>query len=371
MQSLALPSGPVSIGKIARQAGSSLLLAAVLPWIAYQVLTSRGVESITALALTAIFPVAGTAIGWVRLGRPDIIGVLSVTFIAISLTVGLTTGSELVILARRSVNNLIFAGLCFGSLWFDRPLMFYLARQYMAGWDRSAFDSFAARLEQPGFRRAMRRITFGWGCWLVVQAIARVVAADLLDVSTFLIVSPTVTAIGSFAMLGWSFKEVRTSDGGPTWDADEHGRRLGEAARQALARATEEARGFRQPGVGTEHLLVALGADEQAAGRELRRVSVTMETARATVETLAGHGDAPTWQEPELAPRLRAALRRAFDAHHVAGLDEIGTEHLLIGLLDEPDGMARQILTYMGVDLPELRARLVGPREVAPRLVAE
>jgi hypothetical protein len=201
-QSLRFVAGPASIGGIVRQAGSSLLLSAVLPWIGYQILTARGVESVPALAITAIFPIIGTVYGWVRLGRPDVIGVLSILFIAATIVLGLATGGEIVILARRSVNNVLFAGLCFGSLAYGRPMMFHLARQYLGGANRTSFDTFAERWEVPAFRRAMRRITLGWGCWLLFQAVVRVAAAALLDVSTFLIVSPTFTAIGSFAMLG-------------------------------------------------------------------------------------------------------------------------------------------------------------------------
>jgi len=136
-------SGPVDISELLRRIGSSLLLNAVCPWVGYQILTARGVENIMALAITAVFPVVGTLVGWVRLGRPDIIGVMSVLFIGVSITLGLATGSELVILARRSVNNVIFAALCFGSVAYGRPLMFHLARQYIAGSNRAAFDAFA------------------------------------------------------------------------------------------------------------------------------------------------------------------------------------------------------------------------------------
>ena len=127
------------------------------------------------------------------------IGTLSVLFIGASIVLGLATGSELVILARRSVNNVIFAGLCFGSLAYGRPLMFHLARQYLGGTNRTTFDTFAERWELPAFRRAMRRITPGWGCWLLIQAVVRVLAAGYLDVSTFLIVSPTFIGIVSVA----------------------------------------------------------------------------------------------------------------------------------------------------------------------------
>src|SRR3954447_10152622 len=100
-------AGPLSVGALARLVGGSLILNGILPWAAYQVLTARGMDSLTALAITAVFPAVGTVFGWVRLGRPDMLGVLSLAFIGISLAVALVTDNELVILLRRSVSNAI------------------------------------------------------------------------------------------------------------------------------------------------------------------------------------------------------------------------------------------------------------------------
>src|SRR5262245_2188478 len=118
---------PFRFDGLVRRAGLSLLLNAACPWVAYQILTAQGVETVTALAVTTIFPIAGTLIGWARSGHPDVLGILSVLFIGISVAVALMTDSELVILLRRSVSNAVLAILCFGSLAFGRPLIFYVA----------------------------------------------------------------------------------------------------------------------------------------------------------------------------------------------------------------------------------------------------
>lgn len=361
--------GPLSVNGLLRRAGGSLLLNAVLPWVVYQVLTSSGLSAVGALAATALFPVIGTAIGWVRVGRPDVMGILSVLFIGLSLVAALLTDDPMVILLRRSVTTGAFALLCFGSLAVGRPLMFFVARQYMAGWDRAAFDRFGARWPEPGFQRAMRRLTVAWGCWFALQAIGRVVAAELLDVSTFLAVWPFVSNVGTLAMILWSVNGSRGpgdlgTAGGPAWDPDEHGARLGAGARAAIERAGEEARRQRHGYIGTEHLLIALADDPGTAGQLLRGVSATRETTRATLEAVLGLGNASPRQEIELAPRVRSVLRRAFDAYQIDadrnnGAAEIGTEHLLLGLLDEPDSQALNLLSYMGVDAAGLRRRLL------------
>jgi hypothetical protein len=349
-----------------RRIGGSLLLSAVCPWIAYQFLISRGAGVVLALAVSALFPLVGTVVGRVRLGRPDVLGALSVLFVGVSLAAALVTDDALVILLRPAVSSAIFAVLCVGSLALGRPLMFYVARQYVAGWDRAAFERFGVQWEQPGFGRSMRRLTLAWGCWFAIQAVGRAAGAVLLEVPTLLAVWPFVTNVGTVAMILWSVKGSRPGAGARGLDQGEDGARLNEAARQALLRAAEEAKRLRQPSVGTEHLLVALCEDQAVAARVLRTLSVTRETACATLETIVGSGNAPAWQEPEPDAGLRAALGRATEAQRAAAADEIGTEHLLIGLLDERDGQAAQLLVYMGVDLAALRDRLVRMEIPAP-----
>jgi hypothetical protein len=351
---------------LVRGARMSLLLNALLPWAAYQILTAQGVDTVPALVLTSVFPVAGTLIGWVRSGRPDVLGLLSVLFIALSIATALLTDNPLVLLLRRSVSNAVFAILCFGSLVVGRPLMFYAARQFVAGWDRSAIASFDAQWPDPGFQRTIRTITVAWGCWFAIQAIGRVIAVELLSISTFLAVWPIVTTGGTIAMISWSMAEGRRGQGRAVWDPAEHGTRLSEQARLALDRADAEAKQLRHRYVGTEHLLLALCDDEGLAGRTLRGVGVTPDVARTTLEVLATPGDAPAWLEIGYAPRLNAALRRADDLHRASEASEVGAEHLLVGLLDDPSNQAVNILSYIGVDLARLRARLAGPRDLPP-----
>jgi hypothetical protein len=214
----------------------------------------------------------------------------------------------------------------------------------------------------------MRRLTIAWGCWFAVQAVGRASAVQLLDVPTFLATWPFVSAVGTIAMILWSFNVGQRGAGATAWDPAELGGQLGEAAQHALDRAVEEAKHYRHPYVGTEHLLIAIAAGDDSAARALRNVRVTRETARATLETLVDPGTTPPWQEPRYAPRLRSALQRAVDLRQADGTgDDVATDHLLVGLIDEPDGQAVHLLGYMGIDLAALRRRLVaGPDVPAP-----
>lgn len=357
---------PFRFDGLVRRAGPSLLLNAACPWAVYQILTAQGVGAVPAVASTAIFPILGTLIGWVRSGRPDVFGLLAVLFIALSVAVAFATDNPLVILLRGSVANAAFALLCFGSLAFGRPLMFYAARQLVAGWDRAAVASFDAQWVDPGFRQTMRRITVAWGGWFVVQAIGRVVAIQLLPVSTYLAAWPVVSTLGTFAMISWSLAYGRRSAAQRAWNPVADGARLGEEARAALDRAGDEAKRFRQRYIGTEHLLVALCEDETTAARALKNAGITTGGARATLEMWAQPGNTPAWREPEYAPRLHTVLRRADDAHRAAGAGQVGTEHLLFSLAAEEGGQAAFLLKQMGVDLAALRERLLGFRDLPP-----
>jgi hypothetical protein len=146
-------------------------------------------------------------------------------------------------------------------------------------------------------------------------------------------------------------------------------------ARQAVVLAQEEAKRLRHEYVGTEHLLLGLlaeGAVEpQGAGdgggvaaQALRDAGITLEAARAGLVELVPPGEpAPSGQLP-FTPRakkvLELALREAMHLRH----DHIGTEHLLLGLLREGEGLAVQLIVSAGVPPDRLReavlSRLAG-----------
>ena len=357
---------PLRSDGLVRRAGPSLLLNAVCPWAAYQILTSQGVGAVPAVAATTVFPLVGTLVGWVRSGRPDVFGLLAILFIVLSVAVAFATDNPLVILLRGSVTNAAFALLCFGSLAFGKPLMFYAARQFVAGWDRAASAAFDAEWAQPGFRQTMRQVTVAWGGWFVVQAVGRIVAIQLLPISTYLAVWPIVSTLGTVAMISWSMSYGRRSAARQTWDPVEDGARLGDDARAALDRAGEEAKRFRQRYIGTEHLLIALCEGETAAARALKNAGITAGGARATLEMWVQPGNSPAWREPEYAPRLHTVLRRADDAHRATDASQVGTEHLLFSLAAEEGGQAAFLLKQMGVDLAGLRERLLGFRDLPP-----
>jgi hypothetical protein len=326
----------------------SLLLNAVFPWVTYQVLTAQGVATLPALAVTAAFPAAGVALGWARARRFDVLGGLSLLLIGLSLAVAFATENPLFVLVRGSVGNVVFGFLCFGSLVVGRPVMFYVARQFTAGWDAGAAARFEAQWREPGARHVFRTITVAWGVWLLVLAAGRVAAAVLLPVSTFLVAWPVASNVGMFAMIYWSMVYGRR---GARWSAlleSDLVARLVEPARRALDAAAEEARRRGHGYVGTEHLLLAVVAEKGGeAARLLAEQGTTPEAVRAAVEaSMPAAGAAPAG-DLTYAPRLREVVERA--AMEAGDGNRVGTAHLLRGLGAVEDGAAAKALRALGV----------------------
>ena len=109
---------------------------------------------------------------------------------------------------------------------------------------------------------------------------------------------------------------------------------------------------------------------EGAAGRVLASLDVRLSTVRTKIEALDGKGDAPTPpSEINISAEMRKVLVNANEESRSRGHDHVGTEHLLLGLVRDGDGIAAKILTELAVDLEDLRTRVAqfGDQEPALR----
>lgn len=131
--------------------------------------------------------------------------------------------------------------------------------------------------------------------------------------------------------------------------------RFSEEARALVARAQDEARSLKHNYLGIEHLLLALTTKAGgAAERLLREAGVTSAGVRAQVELMVGEGrETPNGRIP-FTPRSKRALHLARGG---AGSGMIETTHLLLGILEVPDGMGVEILDSLGVSRVDLRSR--------------
>jgi ATP-dependent Clp protease ATP-binding subunit ClpA len=131
-------------------------------------------------------------------------------------------------------------------------------------------------------------------------------------------------------------------------------------ARKVVLLAQEEARYFKHNYVGTEHLLLGLLREEDGiAGRTLRSLGVGLEAARRQVEGIVGYGDEEPGNQMPFTPRSIRATELALREALLLGHNYIGTEHLLLGLLGEDEGVAARVLSNLGVEPDAVRNEVV------------
>src|SRR3989337_856605 len=132
-----------------------------------------------------------------------------------------------------------------------------------------------------------------------------------------------------------------------------------ERARRVLTLAQEEAQRFNHNYIGTEHLLLGLVREgDGVAAKVLANLGVELSKVRAAVEFIIGRGERPTPGEIGLTPRAKRVIELAVDEARRLNHNYIGTEHLLLGLLREGEGVAAGVLESLGVSLEKVRTEV-------------
>ena len=132
--------------------------------------------------------------------------------------------------------------------------------------------------------------------------------------------------------------------------------KFSERARRVLSLAQEEAQRFNHNYIGTEHILLGLVREtEGVAARVLANLGVDLGKVRSAVEFIIGRGERPAQGEIGLTPRAKKVVELAVDEARRMNHTYIGTEHLLIGLLREGEGVAAGVLESLSVNLDKVR----------------
>jgi ATP-dependent Clp protease ATP-binding subunit ClpC len=150
--------------------------------------------------------------------------------------------------------------------------------------------------------------------------------------------------------------------------------RFTERARQVVVLAQEEARALKHNYIGTEHLLLGLlREDEGIAARVLDELGVTLEGVREQVAQTIGQGEEVTTGQIPFTPRAKKVLELSLREALTLGHNWIGTEHVLLGIVREDEGVGARILFDAGADADAIRdtvIRKLGPvasRGASPR----
>ncbi len=131
-------------------------------------------------------------------------------------------------------------------------------------------------------------------------------------------------------------------------------------AKQVLQLATEEARAFNHPYVGTEHILLGLIRESEGiAARVLDDLGVKLPQARSAVEFIVGVGESPYRGDQDLTARAKKVIEFAVEEAKRLNHHYIGTEHLLLGLVRNGEGVATGVLDIMGVSLEQVRNQVM------------
>jgi uncharacterized membrane protein len=206
--------------------GPILIFDVAAPLVAYYSLRSAGLSSVGALVLSGVFPAFGIALGVVRRGSLDAIGVLVLIGIIVGSAVGLASGSARLVLLDGTVPTAVFGVVCIASLWSRRPMIYRFALESM-GPDTPKGRDFADQWRYAGFRHAFRVTTVVWGVAFLAEAAVQIVIIQTASTSVAKTTSNVMPLVVAGLVIIWNISYGK------------RGRRRGELARQA-ARARGE-----------------------------------------------------------------------------------------------------------------------------------
>ena len=136
--------------------------------------------------------------------------------------------------------------------------------------------------------------------------------------------------------------------------------RFTDRARRVVVLAQEEARHLNHSYIGTEHILLGLISEgEGVAAKALDSLSISLDAVRAQVEEIIGQGGSSPSGHIPFTPRAKKVLELSLREALQLGHNYIGTEHILLGLLREGEGVATQVLVKLGADLGRVRQQVI------------
>jgi intracellular septation protein A len=182
----------------------TLVIDVAMPIVAFNVLTHLGVSTLWALVAGGIFPAINNLRVWVKSRRLEPLGIIVMTFLVVGTAASLISGSVFFALIKESFLTATFGFICLGSLFAERPLMFYINRQFVAGDDPVRLEWWNGLWELPNFRAAQRFVTVVWGIAYIVEAAVRVVFALVLSPAEVVAISPVMGFGVTIALIAWT-----------------------------------------------------------------------------------------------------------------------------------------------------------------------
>jgi intracellular septation protein A len=194
------PAGDFSF----KQMLPTLVIDVAMPIVAFNLLTSYGVSTLWALVAGGLFPAINNLRVWVKSRRLEPLGIIVMTFLVIGTTASLISGSVFFALIKESFLTATFGFICLGSLLAERPLMFYINRQFVAGEDPVRLEWWNGLWQYPNFRAAQRLVTAVWGIAYLVEALLRNGFALVLPPAQVVAISPVMAFGVMIVLIAWT-----------------------------------------------------------------------------------------------------------------------------------------------------------------------
>ena len=182
----------------------TLVFDVAMPIVAFNVLVHSGFSTLWALVAGGLFPAINNLRIWIKSRRLEPLGIIVMSFLAVGTAASLISGSIFFALIKESFLTATFGFICLGSLMAERPLMFYINRQFVAGDDPVRLEWWNGLWEFPHFRAAQRLVTAVWGITYLVEAIARVGLALVMSPAQVVTLSPVMAFGVTIVLIVWT-----------------------------------------------------------------------------------------------------------------------------------------------------------------------
>jgi hypothetical protein len=193
-----------------RSLARDIALNAAIPLGCYFVMRRLFSSSeLTALLVATIFPVFQSGYDVVRKREIDPVAVLVLLGLATGIAAVLIGGDPHLLLIRESFFTGAFGIACLASLTFQRPIMFYFARYFMAGGNPQRRKEIDDRWRYPAVRRAHRVVTLVWGIVFAGEFVARTLLVYTVPAPVVLGVSPIIFGMATILLILWTFRYAR------------------------------------------------------------------------------------------------------------------------------------------------------------------
>ena len=174
----------------------SILINAILPLITYKILINHIPSSITALIISTTIPIIDNIYYIIKEKKIDIFASLIILGFIVGIISMLFSGSQKLLLIRQSYITAVIGILFLISMFFPKPMIYYLAKKFINSQDKYAKNNKSTideKCKNPHFRFSMKFLTFIWGICLVLEAVCNISLVFILSVSKYMLISPLVS----------------------------------------------------------------------------------------------------------------------------------------------------------------------------------